>query len=669
MTSKLRSLRFASIWAWGCEMVSRRDLEQLRKAAASQAELSAGQPRVEVPDGGIVEFATSSDFLGTALFPLQATILKVVTLAVHLFTAFDYEAIERWGTGFSLNDDPDHPAYQGRKGTTPDLLARIDACLAAGRSSCQELVLVVGRRGSKSFLAAILVVWRLWNILALGDPQAHYGIPRNKKLIVHLFGADQTTLLRNAYGDVVNLLQAPCFEPYLGKSTTTMISLLTPAQLARGARPGLTVGNVQVVAAPTTSTAIRGSAVPVAWMDEFGHVVGAGSTTDSVSLYNAATPALSQFTSDWLTIQTSTPWEKLGQFWATYTKARRVDPVTGGAAAAGVFMFQLPSDELYLHADRASEIEMWPGGPPFADGMVPKITRQDIEDRRLWDPRGVEIEYEAQFATAVNAYLLRDKTDAAFGRYKGALLTHQTRGRPGITYHAHVDPGKTEANYGVAVGHLEWEQRLPHVVVDYIHAWKPGDFPGGTISYPQIERELLGLISNFQISTMVFDQYNSIGTIQKLQSQAEERGLEWRPYLYERTATAALNWKSAEVFKKAVHLGLFHAPPHELAQAELEHLIVVGQKVSAPTSGEIQTDDLADCLIGLTYTLLHDHLDVFNDLSRLRLSASLPGGVPSRTAQPTDTISQLREVSRFLATRNREGYYNPARGIRSDRYR
>lgn len=40
---------------------------------------------------------------------------------------------------------------------------------------------MIGRRGSKSFLAALLV-WRLWNLLALGDPQRHYQIPANKRI-------------------------------------------------------------------------------------------------------------------------------------------------------------------------------------------------------------------------------------------------------------------------------------------------------------------------------------------------------------------------------------------------------------------------------------------------------------------------------------------------------
>jgi hypothetical protein len=203
------------------------------------------------------------------------------------------------------------------------------------------------------------------------------------------------------------------------------------------------------------------------------------------------------------------------------------------------------------------------------------------------------------------------------------------------------------------------------VVVDYLHAWKPDDFPGGTIDYLFVERELLRLVSDFRLSAMVFDQFNSIGTIQKLQGEAQALAMDWRPHIYERSASAGLNWKSAEVFKKALHLGLVHAPPHDLAQAELEHLIVVGQKVSAPTSGEVQTDDLADCLIGLTYTLLQEHLDVFNDLSRVRPTASLPGGLP-RIFEATDPISQLRAFTAGQADR-RNLHYNPARGIR--RYR
>lgn len=110
------------------------------------------------------------------------------------------------------------------------------------------------------------------------------------------------------------------------------------------------------------------------------------------------------------------------------------------------------------------------------------------------------------------------------------------------------------------------------------------------------------------------------------------------------------------------------ASPHELAPRELEHLVVVRQKVSAPTSGPVQTDDLADCLIGMTYTLTHQHFDVFNDLSRLRPRASVPGGFPVPGRRPVDPIhQQLSDFGAAAAARRRPTHNNPARGIRRTR--
>lgn len=92
---ELEIAEIASTWAWRSEMTSRRDLVQLRKAATQLAETKNRVPEAVIPEGGIVEFATSPEFLGIELFPLQATILKIATLAVDLFTPFDYEAVER----------------------------------------------------------------------------------------------------------------------------------------------------------------------------------------------------------------------------------------------------------------------------------------------------------------------------------------------------------------------------------------------------------------------------------------------------------------------------------------------------------------------------------------------------------------------------------------------
>ncbi|HSH58246.1 MAG TPA: hypothetical protein VK988_01140, partial [Acidimicrobiales bacterium] len=215
-------------------MVSRRELEGLRRAANTAR--PADLPTVEMPDN-IVEFATSPEYLGLDLYPMQAMVLKIITLAASLFTDFDHRVLERWAAGFELSADADQARYRGVYGIVPDVLDRIEWCRSQGRPWFREVVLVMGRRGSKNFLASIVLAWRLWHLLALGDPQSHYRIPKSKTLAVHTFGTDQVTLRRNAFGDIVGLLRtAPCFAPFLGAATTTSITLLTPAQLAAGAQ-------------------------------------------------------------------------------------------------------------------------------------------------------------------------------------------------------------------------------------------------------------------------------------------------------------------------------------------------------------------------------------------------------------------------------------------------
>jgi hypothetical protein len=193
-------------------------------------------PPLERPDG-IVQFVT--DLLGERLSPRQGTLLKVMTCDVEALTDYDLGVIEEWGAGFDLDDEGHDLAYRGERGTTPDVLERMRWCRAQGRSAFHEIVLVLGRRASKSYLTSLLVVWQVFKLLAMHDPQKHYQMPAGKRLTILVFSVDQASAQRDAYGDVVRLLtSAACFQPYLGARTSTSISLLTPVQLEAGARPG-----------------------------------------------------------------------------------------------------------------------------------------------------------------------------------------------------------------------------------------------------------------------------------------------------------------------------------------------------------------------------------------------------------------------------------------------
>lgn len=65
-----------------------------------------------------------------------------------------------------------------------------------------------------------------------------------------------------------------------------------------------------------------------------------------------------------------------------------------------------------------------------------------------------------------------------------------------------------------------------------------------------------------------------------------------------------------------MNTGLVHAPYHDLASNELLYLVEEGNKVTHPKTGPVKTDDLADSMINVTYTLLYsrDQEEVFQQL-------------------------------------------------------
>ncbi len=70
------------------------------------------------------------------------------------------------------------------------------------------------------------------------------------------------------------------------------------------------------------------------------------------------------------------------------------------------------------------------------------------------------------------------------------------------------------------------------------------------------------------------------------------------------------------------------ATPHPFARAELEHLTRQGDRILAPTTGPVQTKDLADAIINVVYTLLHERMDdVYVAFWGVQLRGSVQGGI------------------------------------------
>jgi hypothetical protein len=560
----------------------------------------------------------------------------------------------------------------------------------AGNRWFNQALFVGGRRGSKGHLGAIVGAYVLWNYLCLADPQDHYGVDRDKKLSCQVFAGKKEQARDNQWRDLVNVVRgAPCFQPFENKSLTDYLSLYSRSDIASmldGAAVSSTMDMATFTIEPKEATimASRGPASFMQYYDEFAHIVRGVARVDGSELEDSAKPALDQFKRDAFMWQGSSPWTMQGRFYENWLNALEVEPDTDEPVYPEVFMVHLTSWDPYEDWERAHTIPMRPRHrrefrPPCFKRLRSAVQEYDAKLQReeRANPDTFRVERRAKWATALDAYLSENFVARLWEPWRGQTLHMQEQGKLAFSYRAHGDPSKSGANFGFAMAHREGpdENGYYHVVFDLITHWEPGDFeqegPDGTpifeIDYDTIARYMEErIIRPFAPYELTFDQFNAVATIQRLQKYANQAQLPKRVSVYERTATAPLNWKTYETFKTALGMDLVHAPFYEKANQELLFLQKeTGNKVDHPTSGPVQTKDVADCIAIVTYELIGEQMTAFiaEALGDLSLGGTGQGGLPqapqraaAAAANPAGGVEQAhRDLSAFTRTTGRGG--------------
>ena len=631
-------------------------------------------PALRVPD--IVEFVMSDGYLNRPrLYPRQATLLKMVFLADELLTEYDLEVIGRWTETYLDTMDE---SGEGLEGIVPDVLDRIAINKASGRKWFRENVLAMGRRGSKGHMGGLATSYVIWNYMAVkgGDPQKFYGIDRDKQLTCQVFAGKKEQARQHQWKDIVNVLMGgPCFAPYLSRPLGETLSLYSPHDRARlaerrtaGIDSAVDMATFLIEARESTTLAARGPAAFALLFDEMAHVVRAVASADAEQVYEAATPALDQFGKDGFMWEPSSPWQRTGQFYANYRKSLERDE-DGSPSYPEVFMAQLPSWDIYEDWERTTDpalklvarnATVIPLSPAI---HFPAFTRAiqtyDAEMERLEraNPETFAVERRARWASVLDAYLSADRIATLWHPWpdeEEPLLTQRV-GVLNRTYRAHGDPSVSGANFAFGVAHIEWPSDhggtldapqgewlpnaplppvMPHVVFDMMTVWMPQDFEGGRIDYESVMMEIATVMDSFMPAEMSFDQFNAVMGLQYLQKHAASKHYPKRVSVFERTATAPLNWATYETFKTALGLGLVHIPRdrpvYDLLDAELQFLQRVGHnKVDHPTTGPVQTKDCADVVAIITHDLIGPFVAAFvgQALGDLAMRPGVEGGV------------------------------------------
>jgi hypothetical protein len=624
------------------------------------------QPQL-IPD--IIEFVTSPEYLNRALYPRQATLLKVIFLQTELLTDYDYRVIAEWTSEFSLPAehlrDEDKPlVYEGQWGMPPDVLERMDTLRAEGHLWFREVLAVIGRRGSKGYIGGLCGAYILWHYVCLGDPQDHYAIDRDKRLAALVFAGKKAQAKQNQWRDLVNvIIGAPCFSvdgPFgnlVSQALAETLTVMAPADAekidrlkAQGIRTTMDQSTFEIIPKESTPMAGRGVAGFLLMFDEMAHVVATGASRSAGELYESAEPALDQFGNDGFVYAGSSPWEMIGKFYELCQQALEVEHDTTDPVHHDKLLIQLTSWDIYVDWERAHEIPMVPrrwmlrcaregnqhgrrssyhaevqfdakGNPRatrprcFAHIKKPVLT-YNARMKRLEraNPETFAVERRSRWAAALDTYLKAEHVDRMFQPWpEGRNLTMQTRGILKRTYIAHGDPSKSGANFGWAIAHAEGPDAdgLRHVVFDKIHFWAPYHFENGEVDYIEIGKEIGDDIEAFMPSMVSFDQFNSVEIMQRLRKRARAANMPKHVDVFERTATAPLNWRVAETFKTALNLHLVHCPYFEQLELEAKFLQVKGNKVDHPGMGPVQTKDVWDAVAIVTYVLIGDQLEGF----------------------------------------------------------
>jgi len=147
----------------------------------------------------------------------------------------------------------------------------------------------------------------------------------------------------------------------------------------------------------------------------------------------------------------------------------------------------------------------------------PSIPKDWLDEEKSKDYKTFAMQYGAIFgATEAESWIDMDLIEPAF-MFPTPRIEQSTN--PSFGYFCHIDPSATNDYYVVVVGHSIASGRAnesPDVYIDHIHYWKPSS--NNPINMELVADYVISLHRKFRFKQVSYDQFNSLGSIQKLQS-------------------------------------------------------------------------------------------------------------------------------------------------------
>lgn len=445
-----------------------------------------------------------------------------------------------------------------------------------------QLVLVLGRRGTKTFMASIITAYEAYKLLIVnnGDPHRYYNLPNDDEIAIINVALSQKQAGR-LFGQVQSRLRnSPFFENRIAKETSDTIRLYTDRDLEKKSKgTNLSIqGSILLLCGHSNPDSLAGYSAILLLFDEIAFYDETGKVTGKYFV-NRLKPSLSKFYKyrAGKVVMISSPNAKNGAFYDAFTDATSSDK----SIHESCLSFQMPTWDINLDVSYDE----------------PELTKE-----RNANPEMFKIEFGAQWSEG-NTYGNYFEEDAIDRIVRLDIGPHE-RPLPKFNYYIHVDPAKKSNNYAaVMVGKERY--LTPHgkkrnrCVLAGLWVWKPSPRLG--LLFEEVDKYLIKICQKFHPISVSYDDYHSVHSVQRLRSH----GINCTqiPFndrvkckVYQNLRNMMLYQPEPEIllYDNSAETNLLISEMKELKFKKLKR----GISILPDKHGDIGLDDLSDCLAG-----------------------------------------------------------------------
>lgn len=388
------------------------------------------------------------------------------------------------------------------------------------------LLLVMGRRSSKTLMVSIIAAYEAYKLLELpgGNPHKYYterGIKLSPDKPIAILNVAVSE--KQAYDPMFIEIESRCARsPYFldkinqAASKKGAIYMLTEADKRENARRrangiGLMIdGSVALLSGHSNSASLRGKAAIAILFDEFAHFIQSDGRTSGDESYRALYPSVKQFGIDGRIVLLSDPRGRDGMFWNLFEMSQERELDAQGNDKLDSSGNYIPKHDNVL----AIQLPTWRMNP------TPALSRELLEkEEKSKDPVTFACAWCARFMGEHGSRLFDEKLVTAC---IDPAMQPAECGDYRYEYFMHLDPAATSHNYSLVLCHPvtyvnKYNQVRRKIFVDFVKFWSPSI--EGPVNLKEVEKTIVDLCQRFRVVSVTFDQWQSQQTIQNLKDR------------------------------------------------------------------------------------------------------------------------------------------------------